>query len=653
MNPETCREIVVGVSFYQKALEEICDGRLEGGKYSLNVKAQIIPEDGNPHDEYAVKVIIRNKLVGYLSRKIARVWRSKMITEGFSGAVTCPAKIKWDRVKQNEGSYGVWLDIDLTLSDSEPEINFEHTTLDPFNRPGYIEFLVNKLNRFELLECKVGDEVNLWVAEESNEIIIYRQGCDFGEGEIGICPDEFFEIISERADDANITNIWENGCKISCRLLPKPETNEIDSQIEDNENESTDVFGWSSAVWGMTEEEILQLFKPDAKKLRRGPDVEYSNPKRFSTVGILDIIIAGRSCTTHFFFDNKNGLNEIIIKPTTEFPHGYFESFYELLTQEYGSATSTNKDGTKDIAVWLFPSTIVKLTRDDAWPLNLLFVTIHYRPNISNEMIEKSINKTNDSKLYELNSIVRQTELMLSKIEEPSYNYNASDQEKIDSLIDVIYRSAIRSFLTSTHNSYFKHMSLKMETYTTISPLIKNWNKNLETINHINEKYFEDFIEDLNIFSINNPDFTFDCYPEKETYNLSRFFEEKIWKQFLKKEADSARVLCNKMLKIKSEIKLRCAYCNTLDSHHNINGTAIYTCFACGNNFKYISGSTFTVPQNTFTNVKCAYCDTMSRHMVPSYTDKPIYLNCQSCGRKFICIFDYILNRINSYTIEE
>lgn len=218
--------IVVGVSFNQEALEKICDSRrVEGAE--MFVQAKIISYDDNPYDPHAVRVEIDHEPVGHLSRKNARIWRSKMISNKYSGAVTCPAKIVWDRGAYKEGSYGVWLDLDLALSDSKPEVNIAQTVSVPGNHPDHIEFLVNKLNRFELSNCKVGDDVNLWVAEGTREIFIYRQGTDFGEGKIGICPDELFKTICDAPGcDARIVSIYEEGCKISCKLISKAEMEE-------------------------------------------------------------------------------------------------------------------------------------------------------------------------------------------------------------------------------------------------------------------------------------------------------------------------------------------------------------------------------------------------------------------------------------------
>jgi len=224
--------IVVGVSFHQEALEKIC-GNKRGKGVEVFTQADIIPYNDNPHDAHAVRVEIDGEPVGHLSRKNAIIWRSKMITDNHSGTVTCSAKVVWDRDYDKEGSYGVWLDLDLSLSDSKPERESPDTLSASLNQSDYIEFLVNKLNRFELSHCRVGDVVNLWVADEAKEIFIYRQGTDFGEGKIGICPDAFFKVISAAPGcDARIVSIYEGGCKISCRLVSKAEMAERVKQIK-------------------------------------------------------------------------------------------------------------------------------------------------------------------------------------------------------------------------------------------------------------------------------------------------------------------------------------------------------------------------------------------------------------------------------------
>jgi len=134
----------------------------------------------------------------------------------------------------------------------------------------------------------------------------------------------------------------------------------------------------------MTETEVLQLF-PNSKKLI--PPAEFSNPTRFSTVGIPEKIIGGRSCSVFFFFDKTNRLDKVLIKTNEKNTNGYYETFLEMLTQKYGLATISNKVEFTDTATWVFPSTTVELQRIDASALDLpFFVSIQYHPNISHDV---------------------------------------------------------------------------------------------------------------------------------------------------------------------------------------------------------------------------------------------------------------------------
>lgn len=149
-------------------------------------------------------------------------------------------------------------------------------------------------------------------------------------------------------------------------------------------SEQYDVLGWSSTTWGMSEAEILQLFHPNAKQFL--PPVEYRNPPRFSTIGIPELTIGGRSCIIYFFFDTSSNLNEVIIKPNEDKPYGCFETFLEMLVQKYGPATTSKKDDIADKFFWLFPSTAVELTRIDASALDMLLISIAYRPNQNHDL---------------------------------------------------------------------------------------------------------------------------------------------------------------------------------------------------------------------------------------------------------------------------
>jgi len=215
--------IVVGVSFYQAVLENICGNRCEIG-HDVFTEAEIIPYDDNPHDKNAVRVDINGETVGHLSRKNAILWRSKMISDKHSGAVKCPAKISWDQNFTEGGSYGVWLNLDLSLPNSKPEVSAKNLANPISLSEDHMEFLVSELNRLELSYCSVGDPVKLWVARDAEEIFIYRRGAGPGEGKLGICPDELFKVIAKApGHEAKIASIYDGGCKISCRLISRSE----------------------------------------------------------------------------------------------------------------------------------------------------------------------------------------------------------------------------------------------------------------------------------------------------------------------------------------------------------------------------------------------------------------------------------------------
>lgn len=101
---------VVGESYYQKNLEAICGKRTEEGEDRI-VTAVLIPYDSNSHDPMAVRVEIQGKIVGHLSREMARKYR----TLHSKVKVQCQANIRggWRRSHGDIGHYGVRLDLPM------------------------------------------------------------------------------------------------------------------------------------------------------------------------------------------------------------------------------------------------------------------------------------------------------------------------------------------------------------------------------------------------------------------------------------------------------------------------------------------------------------------------------------------------------------
>jgi hypothetical protein len=106
---------VVGESRYQDAIEAICGPRSEEGE-DRPVEARLVLENDNPYDSMAVRVDIQGQTVGYLSREHARRYRKQYAaTEAY-----CDVRIRggWDRGEGREGYYGVVLDLELPMDDS-------------------------------------------------------------------------------------------------------------------------------------------------------------------------------------------------------------------------------------------------------------------------------------------------------------------------------------------------------------------------------------------------------------------------------------------------------------------------------------------------------------------------------------------------------
>lgn len=80
----------------------------------MEVEAFLVPEDDNPHDSKAVRIIIQDQTVGHLDRETARSFRKMMAEIGLTEvAAKCNAIIVggWDRGGGDRGHFGVKLDL--------------------------------------------------------------------------------------------------------------------------------------------------------------------------------------------------------------------------------------------------------------------------------------------------------------------------------------------------------------------------------------------------------------------------------------------------------------------------------------------------------------------------------------------------------------
>lgn len=111
--PGTYNIDVVGESNYQNALIKICGGHSRDGHNKV-IRAQLIHENSNPHDNMAIRIDIQGMTVGYLTRTLAREFRKRLLESGYPGKpASCNAIIVggWDRGKGDKGHFGVRLDL--------------------------------------------------------------------------------------------------------------------------------------------------------------------------------------------------------------------------------------------------------------------------------------------------------------------------------------------------------------------------------------------------------------------------------------------------------------------------------------------------------------------------------------------------------------
>lgn len=104
---------VVGESFYQPALQALAGDHGDDAA-NLETTAVVVPDDNNPHDNKAVKVLIDGHQVGHLSRDDARSYRRRLAAkkQGMVAA-QCGALIMGGFVSRGgeRASYGVRLDM--------------------------------------------------------------------------------------------------------------------------------------------------------------------------------------------------------------------------------------------------------------------------------------------------------------------------------------------------------------------------------------------------------------------------------------------------------------------------------------------------------------------------------------------------------------
>ncbi|MFN2490117.1 MAG: HIRAN domain-containing protein [Actinomycetota bacterium] len=105
---------VVGESYYQDALEQVCGGRCEEGA-SEEVIAALVLNPDNTWDPNAVSVEVNGKRVGHLPRTAAEAYQpvGKHLAElGMVGVCNAYIAGGWERKRgKDRGHFGISLDL--------------------------------------------------------------------------------------------------------------------------------------------------------------------------------------------------------------------------------------------------------------------------------------------------------------------------------------------------------------------------------------------------------------------------------------------------------------------------------------------------------------------------------------------------------------
>lgn len=104
---------VVGESHYQEALSRACGGRSRDGANHECIAA-LLHDRSNPFDPDAIEVRVEGRTVGYLPRPAAQAYKpiqEALALRGRVGAAHATICGGWDRGDGDQGSFGVWLDM--------------------------------------------------------------------------------------------------------------------------------------------------------------------------------------------------------------------------------------------------------------------------------------------------------------------------------------------------------------------------------------------------------------------------------------------------------------------------------------------------------------------------------------------------------------
>lgn len=220
---------VSGVSFYQDALKNIYESNIYAND-SMIFDAELILENNNPYDAFAVRVEIGDKTVGHLSKTNALIYRENLQKSKLTKyRIKCPARVF--KYNPNSGDSEICFSLALDLPDNYYEgfeTVFVNTSMDSVS----LKFYLNGIDMDVLSLCKNGDRLKLWIpATNPTRIYVYIYLNGPGKARLGHIPKEYFSLIHKHASNnldysIHIESIIDNSCYVNCFLESKHDTAE-------------------------------------------------------------------------------------------------------------------------------------------------------------------------------------------------------------------------------------------------------------------------------------------------------------------------------------------------------------------------------------------------------------------------------------------
>jgi hypothetical protein len=146
---------------------------------------------------------------------------------------------------------------------------------------------------------------------------------------------------------------------------------------------AADDAGWNNAKWGMTSEQIIQIY-PEARALAKPEKYEQVGEIFNAVLGIERFELATQIYRIRFLMDAKNVLGGVILAHDDQFKMTVEQATLEnLLTQKYGSPSfaEDTRDGGRSVT-WTSKGVTITLNNISVPRIDLYGIRLIYlRPN--------------------------------------------------------------------------------------------------------------------------------------------------------------------------------------------------------------------------------------------------------------------------------